>query len=179
MSTNKPELSVAALLPDAIALDPAQLRFGKEAAGLGAAAGFVQTKLLEAVRAALDADVMAVLAEAWAKTAELRNAAQAQGAGQPTHLYLAKHEIACDNQLKLVLEFAGLPALTDHLDLRLKAQFEGVGLSIEQGCIVALDAGRGMAKLELLYSNAKLLSQSSDWVRLPASCTLAHPVRIV
>lgn len=71
-----------------------------------------------------------------------------------------------------------MPAVTDHLNLRLKAMFEGVGVTIENGCIVSLDAGRGSAKAELLYSNASLLSESSDWVTLPAKCTLGRPIRI-
>lgn len=86
--------------------------------------------------------------------------------------------MVCDSQLKVALEFAGVPAVTDHLDLRLKAMFGGVGVTIENGCIVGFDAGRGAAKVELLYSSASLLSQSTDWVTLPGTWTLRRPIRI-
>ena len=78
----------------------------------------------------------------------------------------------------MALEFAGLDAITDHLDLRLKAMFDGVGLLIENGCIVAVDLGRAAARAELRYSNATLLGQSTDWVALPSKYTLKHPLQI-
>lgn len=175
-------LTVAVLLPRELALDSSQMRLnaGGDASPRGAEDGFLQSKIRDGVASALEVDVLGLIAEAWAKTAELQAAAATteRGSEAPTHVFLAKHDVVCDNQLKVALEFAGMAAVTDHLNLRLKAMFEGVGVTIENGCIVALDAGRGAAKAELLYSNAKLLGQSTDWVTLPAKCTLARPIRI-
>jgi len=173
--------TLARLLPPDVAVDAAQMRLdgNGSAAARGTELGFLQSKIDDGVRAALDVDVMEILAEAWAKTDDLRQAGGSEAASAtPTHLFLAKHDVVCDNQLKVALEFAGMPAITDHLDLRLTASFEGVGVTIEHGCIVAVDAGRGAAKAELLYSNARVLGRSTDWVALPAHCTLARPVRI-
>ncbi len=170
------------LLPRDISIDSSQMHLerGGVASPNGTETGFLEGKIREGVTSALNVDVLEFIAQAWAKVEEMQTAATAdrRGAKQPTHLFLAKHDVVCENQLKATLEFAGIPAITDHLNLRLKAIFEGVGVTIENGCIVALDVGRGSAKAELLYSNASLLSQSTDWVTLPARHTLTHPVQI-
>ena len=174
--------TLAALLPQDLAIDASQMHLqGNDVAPpKGTGTGFLEEKIQEGVASALNVDVLELVAQAWAKTAEMQKAATAdrRGSGQPTHMFLAKHDVVCENKLKVALEFAGVPAITDHLNLRLKAMFEGVGVTLENGCIVALDAGRGSAKAELLYSNASLLSQSTDWVTLPVKHTLAHPVQI-
>lgn len=174
--------TLAALLPHDLAIDSSQMHLqGNDAApSQGPEKGFLEAKIQEGVASALNVDVLELVAQAWAKTAEMQKAATAdrRGSGQPTHMFLAKHDVVCDNKLKVALEFAGVPAITDHLNLRLKAMFEGVGVTIENGCIVALDTGRGSARAELLYSNASLLGQSTDWVALPGQHRLAHPVQI-
>jgi hypothetical protein len=174
-------LTVAGLLPADLHLDPAELTIppGSPAAGSGFTA-FVGAKLGEAVTGALGLDVLELIAQAWAKADELRGLAKTPpGTGELTHVFLAKHEVACENKLNVVLEFAGAPAVTDHLRLTVTAQFEGVGLTIDSGCIVALDAGRGAAKAELHYSNAKLVGSTTDWVTLPGKLVLSRPIPIV
>lgn len=183
MSTSSSySLTLARLLPDELSIDPAQMRLGSGATAArdASAAGFMASKIGESIGAALDVDVLELIAEAWAKTDALRAsvANPPEGPATPMHLYLAKHDVVCESQLKVALEFAGVPALTDHLDLRLKAMFEGVGVAIENGCIVAVDGGKGAAKVELLYSSASLLSRSTDWVTLPGTWTLGRPVQI-
>ena len=180
-TTSSSALTLARLLPGPLSIDPAQMHLGSAAATTrdDGASGFLTTKIGESVSAALDVDVLELIAEAWAKTDGLRASAANEHDGfAPLHVYLAKHDVVCDSRLKIALEFAGVPAVTDHLDLRLKAMFEGVGVTIENGCIVAVDDGRGAAKVELLYSSASLLSQSTEWVTLPGTWTLARPVRI-
>lgn len=175
-------LTVADLLPADLQLDAAELALQQPGGtpASGAFAGFIAGKLGEAVAAALGLDVIELIAQAWVKTDALRKLAKTPpGAGALTHVYLAKHDVACENRLNVVLEFAGAPAVTDHLKLTVTAQFEGVGLTIDAGCIVALDAGRGAAKAELSYSNARLIGSTTDWVALPGKLTLAHPIAIV
>ena len=176
-------LTIGALLPRDLSIDTSQMKLkGNGATTHAGAAGFMQEKIRDSVDAALHIDVLELIADAWSRTADIQTAAAAAakpGASPaPTHLYLAKHEIVCDNQLKVALEFAGLDAITDHLDLRLKAMFDGVGLLIENGCIVAVDLGRAAARAELRYSNATLLGQSTDWVALPSKSTLKRPLQI-
>lgn len=180
MSTETPaSFTLASLLPEGLTVDRSKMRLGA-GPGKDAGAGFLQDKIRDGVVAALDLDILELIAQAWAKTDELRRAAEGAKAGAPgpTHLFLAKHDVDCDSELKVALEFAGMPAVTDHLKLRLKAMFQGVGVTVENGCIVALEAGRGAAKAELLYSNTSLLSQSTDWVTLPGRYRLSRPVRI-
>jgi hypothetical protein len=180
MSAVAPTFTLASLLPEGLAVDRSKMRLGTASPLSEAEGGFLQDKIRDGIASALGVDVIELIAEAWAKTEELRQAAASAkaGAGEPAHLFLAKHDVVCDSELKVALEFAGMPALTDHLKLRLRAMFQGVGVTVEDGCIVALDAGRGAAKAELLYSSASLLSESSDWVTLPGHYPLTRPVRI-
>lgn len=174
-------LTVADLLPGDFKVDPGQLRLGEgdslKAPGIG---DFISAKLRESIGAALEVDVIELIAEAWAQMDELRKVASARKppSADPDTVYLLKHEVVCENKLKVALEFAGMPALTDHLELKLTARFEGVGLTIDSGHVVAIEAGRGSAKVELLYSNARIAGESSDWVALPAKLTLRRPIRI-
>jgi hypothetical protein len=177
-------LKVSDLLPSVLQVDPVDLRLQRGAAGESAGLGpsllqFAAAKVQEAIATALQLDVLELIAQAWAKTDELRRlAAESRAPGDMRHLYLAKHEVVSENRLNVVLEFAGMPSLTDHLSLRLVAAFEGVGVTIDGGHIVAVDAGRGQAKVELRYSSAKLLGSTTDWVALPARHTLARPIEI-
>ena len=175
------ELTLSDLLPSGFTVDTTQMQLSANRAQSPSTqeASFIGQQIRDHVASALDVDVLELIAEAWAKSGELKEAAaHPSPEGVPTHLFLAKHDVVCDSELKIALEFAGIPALTDHLSVRLKAMFEGVGLTIEKGCIVALDAGRGAARVELLYSNASLLGKSTDWVALPGHTTLARPVPI-
>jgi hypothetical protein len=172
-------LTVAALLPADMKFDTQELDLQGGAAWGSSALGFLAAKVQDAIATTLDKDVLELIAEAWANTDELRDvAARPQSAGGVKHVYLAKHDVVCENKLNVVLEFAGAPAITDHLKLLLTAKFEGVGVTLENGCIVAIDAGRGAAKVELRYSNTKLIGSTSDWVALPLKHRLGHPVRV-
>lgn len=178
---NDSNLTVAALLPAEMVIDPSQIGAGAatSAAPMGLTT-FLHSKLKEGVASALDIDVLGLVAQAWAGTDELRKLAapDKRSAAAPVHLFLAKHDVVCENVLKLTLEFAGMPAITDHLKLNLTAKFEGVGVTVERGCIVALDAGRGAAKAELLYSSTRLLGSTTDWVTLPPRYVLKRPIEI-
>ncbi len=136
-------LTVSQLLPLGMTVDPSQLCWdagtSKAAAGLD---GFVKDKVRDGVVAALDMDVLELIATAWAKVDDLADVADAsrRTPGQTTHVFLAKHDVICENKLNVALEFAGVPAVTDHLRIKLTAKFEGIGMTIDGGYIVALDA---------------------------------------
>lgn len=171
-------LTLAKLIPASLRVDAKELKLQDAAAGDSLLA-FVGAKVQEGVEQALDVDVLGLVAQAWSKVDELRGVAeQTVRSAQPSHVFLGKHELTCDNQLDVVLEFAGVPAVTDHLQVRLVAVFESVGLTLERGCITEIDAGRGSARVELRYSNAKLLGQSTDAVELPVRWRLQHAVAV-
>jgi hypothetical protein len=167
--------TLAELLPRHLSVDSSQMHLDGTPKNIEPA--FLEGVIQYGVTSALNVDVLELIAEAWAQTNALRTAAAAKD-GQPTHVFLAKHDVACDNQLKVVLQFTGAAPVTDHLDLQLKASFEGVGVIIENRCIMAMDAGHGKATAELHYSNARLLGQSNDWVALPVKFRFAHPIQI-
>lgn len=173
-------LTIADLLPSGFTVDPAQLSLDGSASSPAAGLrDFIRAKALDGIGSALKLDVIDLIARAWSQVAELQKAAQQQKAGgTPDTLFLAKHEVVCEDKLKLTLEVLGTPALTDHLGLKLTAAIEGVGLIVDTGCIVGIEAGRGSAKVALHYSNTRLAGQSTDWVALPARLMLSRPVRI-
>lgn len=173
-------LTLASLFPSTPRLDASELKLQRSAgSGESGLLDFIGAKAQEGVAEALDVDVLGLVAQGWSKVDDLRGVAeQTLRTGQPAHVFLGKHELTCDNQLDVVLEFAAVPAVTDHLQLRLVALFESVGLTIERGCIAAIDAGRGSARAELRYSSAKLLGQSTDAVVLPRRWRLERPVAV-
>ncbi len=172
-------LTVADLLPAALDIDARELDL--RGAGLVETGllDFVAAKVRDSAAGLLQLDVLGLVAQAWSKVDELRVLAeQTRRSGETRHVFLGKHDVVCENRLDLVLEFAGMPAVTDHLQLRLSAKFEGVGVTVAQGCIVAVDAGRGAAQAELRYSNTKLIGRTTDWVALPAQHRLERPIPV-
>lgn len=186
MNDDSASLTLADLLPRPARIDPAEMSLGRARRMSATMLGFVGAKVEEAVAASLDVDVLGLIAEAWAKTDELRDAAaEGRRRGEPQHLYLARHDVECENHIQVLIELAGSAALgavlapvTDELTLVLKAKFEGVGLTIDRGFIVAIDAGQGAAQAELRYASTKLVGSTTDWLALPARCTLPHPIAI-
>lgn len=172
-------LTVADLLPAALTIDARELDLrGGEVAEPGVL-DFVSAKVRDGVAGLLQLDVLGLIAQAWSKIDELCVLAeQTRRSGETRHALLGKHDVVCDNRLDVVLEFAGLPAVTDHLQLRLSAKFEGVGVTVADGCIIAVDAGRGAAQAELRYSNTKLIGRTTDWVELPARHRLQRPIPV-
>jgi hypothetical protein len=172
-------LTVADLLPAALDIDARELDLR---GGGGLETGlldFVAAKVRDSVAGLLQLDVLGLVAQAWSKVDELRALAeQTRRSGETRHAFLGKHDVVCQNRLDLVLEFAGMPAVTDHLQLRLSAKFEGVGVTVAEGCIVAIDAGRGAAQAELRYSNTKLIGRTTDWVGLPTQHRLERPIPV-
>lgn len=180
-------LKLSDLLPSRKPVDPAQLKLAAERPIPQGVLGFVHSKVEEAIDGALQADVLGLIALAWTKVSALKVAAdESREKNQPRHVYLGSHEIVSDNKIDVRVEFGPLPGavkellapLTDELGLKLEAKFEGVGLTIEQGAIVAIDAGEGAVKAELCYSNKKLLATTTEPVKLPRTYRLPHPVMI-
>lgn len=179
-------LTLADLLPQRQAADAREMQL----AGLGDLApsllGFVGSKAEEAVASALQADLLGLVAQAWVKLGALRAAAQASREKKtPQYVLLGEHELDTEAQLKVLVEFAALPGaaaavapVTDALSVRVVARFESAGLTIEDGCIVGVEAGRASAKAELRYSSHKLFGSSSDWVPLPGRIRLDPPVAV-
>jgi hypothetical protein len=172
-------LTVADLLPAALDIDAQKLDLrggGVVETGL---LDFAAAKLRDSVADLLQLDMLGLVAQAWSKLDELRAlAAQTRCSGEARHAFVGKHDVVCQNRLDLLLEFAGMPAVTDPLQLRLSAKFEGMGVTVAEGCIAAVDAGRGAAQAELRYSNTKLIGRTSDWVDLPAQHRLEWPIPV-
>lgn len=179
-------LKVSDLLPARDRVDAADLHFSADGPVTSTVLAFVGSKVEEAIDSALQADVLALVALAWTKVSAIRDAAaEGREKGEVRHVFLGKHEIESESKIDVRVEFSQLPGtakllapLTDELSLKLKAKFDSVGLTIENGYIVAVDAGDGAVEAQLCYSNKKLLGTSTAPVVWPAKCRLPHPVMI-
>jgi hypothetical protein len=148
--------------------------------------GFINSKVEEVVEASLSADVLGLIAHAWTKVSALQDAAEAGRQRQATqYVFLGEHELDSEVLVKVMVEFGLAPGaatavapVTDALTVKVTARFESAGLSIDNGCIVAVETGRASAKAELRYSSQKLLGSSSDWMSLPGKFRLEPPVPI-
>ncbi len=148
--------------------------------------GFINNKVDEVVDSSLNADVLGLIAQAWTKLGALRDAAEiGRQKKAAQYVFLGEHDLSSEAAVKVLVEFALSPGaaaaaapVTDALTVKITAKFESVGLTIDDGCIVAVEAGRASAKAELRYSSQKLFGSSSDWVSLPAKFRLEPPVLI-
>lgn len=148
--------------------------------------GFVGGKVETVIEAALNADALGLIAQAWARVGALKDAAAASRSQQtPQYVFLGEHELTSEAQVKVLVEACLMPGaaaaaapITDALAVRLAARFESAGLTIDQGHIVAVEAGRASVRAELRYSSEKLFGSSSDWVALPGKFRLDPPVLI-
>lgn len=178
-------LIISDLLPSRSAIDPAELSFHESPGLASTMLGFVGSKVEETLDSVLRADVLGLVALAWTKVNALRDAAaEGRAKCEPRHVFLGKHEIESESKVDVRVEFSQLPGaqlaapFTDELRLKLKATFQSVGLTIDNGFIVAVEAGKGEVEAQLCYSNNKLLGASTAPVALPAKYKLQHPVVI-
>lgn len=148
--------------------------------------GFIGGKVEEVVEASLDADVLGLIAHAWAKVNALREAAEESREKHIVkYVFLGEHELESEAQVKVLVEASLLPGVataaapvTDALTVKIAAKFESVGLTIDNGYIVAVEAGRANAKAELRYSNDKVFGSSSKWMALPGKFRPSPPVLV-
>lgn len=151
--------------------------------------GFINGKVEEVVEASLSADVLSLIAHAWARVSALRDAAELGRQKQAAqYVFLGEHELDSEANVKVLIDFSLAPGaaavvapVTDALTVRVAAKFESAGLTIDNGYIVAVEAGRASARAELRYSSNKLFASSSDWMslagkwRLDPSVPIARP----
>jgi hypothetical protein len=148
--------------------------------------GFISSKAEEVVEASLDTNVLGLIAQAWAKASELKEAAEtSRRKQQAQHVFLGEHEVASEAQVRVLVELGLTPVaaatvapVTDALAVKIAAQFKSAGLTIDNGYIVAVEAGSANIKAELRYSNQKLLGSSPNWVPLPGSFRIDPPVLV-
>lgn len=148
--------------------------------------GFISSKAEEVVEASLGTDVLGLIAHAWAKASELKEAAEtSRRKKQAQHVFLGEHELASEAQVKVLVELSLMPgvaaaasSITDALAVKIAAQFKSAGLTIDNGYIVAVEAGSANVKAELRYSNEKLFGSSPNWVPLPGRFRIDPPVLV-
>jgi hypothetical protein len=180
------KLTLSDLLPGRQKADPKEM----ELSGLGnmtpSLLAFIGGKVEDAVEAALGADVLGLIAQAWTKVDALRDAAETSCQKKaPQYILLGEHELESEAKLKVMVELGLAPGLaavatpvTDALTVKIAAKFESVGITIDNGCIVTAEAGRASVKAELRYSSNKLVGGGSDWIALPGKFQLDPPLLV-
>lgn len=140
----------------------------------GFAAGVAATQL----NTALDIDVLELVAKAWSKVKNVRDAAakSREIPGEAVIVNLGKHDFTHNCQPVISVRVADVPLPELKLTLELVAAFKSVRLSIMGGKLVSLAPGEASATVRLKYRNMTLKEKSTpDW-KLPGSVKLGSIV---
>lgn len=142
----------------------------------------VGDKALAAVHDTLDFNVFGVFARAWAKANEIRQHAEASLAtpGEPVYLRLGEHTATATLQptIEVIVDPFGKTRIP--LDLDLSAVFETAELTLRNGAITEIGAGRCKVTALLKLGGKKLHDpEASPPLTLGRRLKLEHPLQVV
>lgn len=134
------------------------------------------------LRSALDTDVFTLIAQAWAKALELRQAADAADASpdKTATLYLGKHAVSADVYPTLEFHFASFGQLTLKLTLEFSAELDEAQVTIADRHIVKIGQTRGGASAVLKYRDVELHPRlQTKPITLTRDLTLEKPLPLL
>lgn len=132
------------------------------------------------VRDALDVDLVGVLAGGWSKAVELRGYADSAKYPPETkvRMTLAQHRLAIAIDPELTLSVDGIAAQPLQLKVELVADLKGAVLTIADGAITAVDAGKVALSAQLKWGSHSLPLKAMREVELPGRVAIDPPARI-
>lgn len=142
--------------------------------------GFVRSAAAGEVRKTLDFDVFELLAQGWAKAAELHACAVNTPANETKVVYLGKHDFKTAVCPELTIDLGAPPYPKLRFTLEVAAHFEGAALSIRNGCIISVETGNASVNAEFKYGKVRLHKEKSPTLKLTGRREFREPgVRIV
>ena len=136
----------------------------------------VSDRIIDALRTALDCDLIDALAGGWVRTRALADAADRQAAGEPVTVELGKHEIGHEIRPVVVVTIAPCPSLELEFTFAVTAKFGGVSLDIADGHLVGGRPGEAWASAVLSFGGVALHDAAdSRRLKLPGQFRLAEP----
>jgi hypothetical protein len=134
----------------------------------------VRSSAADEVRSALDFDVFQVLAQAWAKSAELFGVSR-DTSDEITVVHLGQHDFKTAVHPELTVDFGVPPYPKLQFTLEVAAHFEGAALSIRNGYIIAAETGDASVNAEFKYGKVRLHKEESPKVKLAGRREFAAP----
>ena len=169
---------------DALVAPAAQLTVegARAHAGASAAALRLMGKELEKslVKILSDLDVFDLGVRAWTTLRDLqkyRDKAEFPAAVSSV-VTLTKHSLKSSHQPAIELLMNGKPLVTLRLDLEFAAVFDGLALTIQDGCIRKIAPGRCHGEVSLAYKKKSLWREATDNLSLPGVLDLGEGVAI-
>ncbi|HZV38247.1 MAG TPA: hypothetical protein VFF96_05825 [Pseudoxanthomonas sp.] len=136
---------------------------------------FIRSTASDRVHQALDCDGYEWLAWGWSKAQTLREYCS-KPPDETSVVHLGKHDFRISINPVLELGLGGAPGVPLRFTLEVAAHFDAAALSIRNGCIFAVDAGRASATAQLLYGSTPLhKKEESPKVQLPGSYRFKDP----
>lgn len=134
-------------------------------------------ELEEALYRALDCDVLTLIAEAWAGLDSLREYGD-PARHPPTEtnvVHFGEHDFVRDVDVVVEATIGGSPCKELRFTLGIGARFDGVGLSVRNGHVVACVTGEGELKAELKFRDVPLHKETSPKLVLPGRVVFDPP----
>ncbi|MBA2466193.1 MAG: hypothetical protein H0V46_01130 [Sphingomonas sp.] len=173
------------LLPDKLDSVAGQVRDrmcdDERIGGMKLAWDFIGKQLNQALKAALDCDLLDVLGKTWSEFGELAEFADPDKhpPGERSVVEIGQHEIARDLHPVIAVTIAPCPCVELKFLLALTAQIGGVRLSILDGHIVGGDLGELWASAQLSYEGLPLHpAQESAKVAIPSEFAFEQGIKI-
>ncbi|TMJ19981.1 MAG: hypothetical protein E6G92_09555 [Alphaproteobacteria bacterium] len=171
--TERRAIRISDLLPEGLSLGPAvdqEMRDNPNSCPAGLAWDFIADEASGVLRGLLDCDLIALLAQGWAKANAIRAYADPakHPPGETAIVHLAEHEFVREVHPVLKVSVAGCPPFSMRFTLALTAKVRGLALSIESGHILAGSAGDASVSAQLKYGACDLTdAKESRKVALP------------
>ena len=127
------------------------------------------------VRKALDFDVFTLLAQAWAKASELRDAGANTPLDETRVVHLGKHDFKTAVHPELTLELGVPPHPKLRFTLEVTAHFEGAALSVRNGHITSVETGNASVNAEFKYGKVRLHKEESPTLKLSGRREFKEP----
>ena len=175
-------LRLADLLPDR--LDEASrhaveaLSADEEIGCMKLAWDVVGKELQEALKSALDCDLLELLAKGWAEARLLSDYADPakHPPGERAVLELGEHELSRDVHPVVAVTVGSCPCMEIKFTFALTAHFSGLKLAVMDGHILGGSMGEAWVSAELSYSGVPLHGDAdSKKLRIPGSFRFADP----
>lgn len=131
------------------------------------------------VNKALDTDVMALLAPAWARLQAVRDAARRSSeSNERTVVTLGPHEVTSEQHPVLTLTMAQIPLPELRLTIELAARFKGVALAIAGAMVRGIAPGEASLTARVRYRDVVLKEEARPLWELPARVSFGDGVPV-
>lgn len=173
---------LSALLPERLDSIAERMRArlcdDEQVVGMKLAWDFIGKELDQALKSALDCDLLDILARAWAQAAALAEYADPRKhpPGERSLVELGEHELRRELHPVVAVTIGSCPCVELGFLLKLAAHVGGVRLAILDGHVVGGDLGELWASAELSYDGVPLHPPTeSRKIALPAEFGFAPP----